>query len=262
VPDLHLVNQLTSSRIVIDWRGRLGVPGATDKQRRRNVISKNLRCNDQIRTSPIRLIDENDGQIGIIETKVAIQRAQVAGLDLVEVAPTSKPPVCRIMDYGKWKYAQRKKEAKSKSHQSELKEIRIKTPKIDSHDLEIKIEHAKGFLSRGDRVQFSLRFRGRELAHIDEGKKIFEDIKIGLSEIAKVEQDHRYEGKRITMLLSPAPKKKEVPPGAKTPATAGQPAAPGQPVAQPTGQPVAKPAAAPAAPAAPAPAGANQPGKG
>ena len=141
------------------------------------------------------------------------------------------------MDYGKWKYAQRKKEAKSKSHQSELKEIRIKTPKIDSHDLSIKVEHAKGFLDRGDRVQFSLRFRGRELAHIDEGKKIFEDIKVGLAEVAKIEQDYRYEGKRITMLLSPAPKKaKEV-----------KAAAPGQPA---TG---AAPAAAPAAPPAAAP---------
>jgi translation initiation factor IF-3 len=200
------------------------------------------------------LIDENDGQIGIIETKVAIDRAKVAGLDLVEVAPTSKPPVCRIMDYGKWKYAQRKKEAKSKSHQSELKEIRIKTPKIDSHDLSIKVEKAKDFLSRGDRVQFSLRFRGRELAHIDEGKKIFEDIKTGLGEVAKVEQDHRYEGKRITMLLSPAPKKKEGVPGVKAGAP-GQPAAPGQPVAQPAAKPAVAPAAAPAAVT-------NQPNKG
>ncbi len=110
----------------------------------------------------MRLIDENDQQVGIVEIADALTRARDAGLDLVEVAPLAKPPVCRIMDYGKWKYAQRKKERKSKTHRHEieLKEIRIKTPKIGQHDLKIKVDHARGFLSRGDRVQFVLRFRG------------------------------------------------------------------------------------------------------
>ena len=123
----------------------------------------------------------------------------------MEVAPLAKPPVCRIMDYGKWKYAQRKKEQKSKAHrhETELKEIRIKTPKIGENDLLIKVNRARGFLERGDRVQFTLRFRGRELAHIDEGQKVFQQIKTDLGEISKVDQDFRREGRRITMTLRP-----------------------------------------------------------
>ncbi len=142
-------------------------------------ISKNLRCNERIRISPIRLIDENDDQAGIVEVGDALERARNAGMDLVEVAPQSKPPVCRIMDYGKWKYAQRKKEQKAKAHrhETELKEIRIRTPKIGEHDLLIKVGRAREFLQRGDRVQFSLRFRSRELAHIDVGVEVFQRIK-------------------------------------------------------------------------------------
>ena len=165
--------------------------------------------NERIRISPIRLIDENDEQIGIVEVKEAQFRARDAGLDLVEVAPSARPPVCRIMDYSKWKYAQKKKERKSKAHrhETELKEIRIKTPKIGDHDLGIKVKHAREFLERGDRVQFSLRFRGRELAHIDEGQKIFQRIQELLSDIAKVDQGFRREGRRITMTLAPDAKK-------------------------------------------------------
>ena len=132
-----------------------------------------------------------------------------AGLDLVEVAPQAKPPVCRIMDFGKFKYSQRKKDQKSKAHrhETELKEVRIKTPKIGEHDLEIKINRAKKFLDRGDRVQFSLRFRGRELAHIDEGQKVFRHVIEALVEVAKVDQNYRREGRRITMTLAPLAKK-------------------------------------------------------
>jgi len=172
---------------------------------RRRALEKNLRVNEQIRISPIRLIDDNEGQIGIIEVRDALQRAREAGLDLVEVSPMSRPPVCRIMDYGKWKYAQRKKGQKSKAarKETELKEIRIKTPKIGDHDLEIKIGHAREFISRGDRVQFTLRFRGRELAHMDEGYRIFQHIREVLSDVAKVDQAPRAEGKRIAMVLTP-----------------------------------------------------------
>ncbi len=110
------------------------------------------------------------------------------------------------MDFGKFKYDLKKKEqkAKAKRHETELKEVRIKTPKIGDHDLGIKIKHAGEFLSRGDRVQFTLRFRGRELAHIDEGRNIFEKIKAGLADIAKVDQNYRFEGRRLTMTLAPA----------------------------------------------------------
>jgi translation initiation factor IF-3 len=172
------------------------------------AIASDFRVNGQIRISPIRLVDENDQQIGIVDTREAVQRAQQAGLDLVEVAPQAKPPVCRIMDYGKFKYQQRKKEQKSKAkrHETELKEIRIKTPKIGEHDLGIKIDRARKFLERGDRVQFSLRFRGRELAHIDEGQKVFAKIKEDLKDISKTDQDFRREGRRITMTLAPEKK--------------------------------------------------------
>ncbi len=130
--------------------------------------------------------------------------AQEVGLDLVEISPTATPPVCKIMDYGKHKYDLSKKEHKAKthSHQTELNEVRIKTPKIGIHDLLIKVERARTFLLRGDRVQFSLRFRGRELAHIDEGLKVFDRVKEELVDCATVDASRR-EGRRITMMLAP-----------------------------------------------------------
>ena len=177
-----------------------------------------------------------------MEVRDALQRARDCGLDLVEVAPQSRPPVCRIMDYGKWKYAQRKKEQKSKSHrhETELKEIRIKTPKIGDHDLGIKVQHAREFISRGDRVQFTLRFRGRELAHMDEGRRIFASIKQLLADVAKIDQDVRYEGKRISMTLAPhgaapltpppssRPRSQAAPPPRQAPAPTGGQSGPAQ----------------------------------
>jgi len=133
--------------------------------------------------------------------------AREAGLDLVEVVPTATPPVCRILDYGKYKYdlAKKQRQAKAHRHETELKEVRIRTPKIDKHDLMIKVERARGFLLRGDRVQFSLRFRGRELAHIDEGQRIFGLIEEALQDCGKVDRNRR-EGRRITMLIAPLTK--------------------------------------------------------
>jgi len=141
-----------------------------------------------------------------VPTKDALARAKEAELDLVEVAPQSDPPVCRIMDYGKWKYAQRKRDHKAKRHEPELKHIRIRTPKIGEHDLMIKVSHAREFLQRGDRVQFILRFRGRELAHIDEGQKVFQRIRQDLADVSRAELEFRREGRRITMLLVPGPR--------------------------------------------------------
>jgi len=202
-----------------------------------------LRCNERIRISPVRLIDQNDQQIGIVETRDALQMARDAELDLVEVAPQAKPPVCRIMDYGKWKYEQSKKERRSRAHRHEveLKEIRIKTPKIDPHDLGIKINHARDFLGRGDRVQFTLRFRGRELAHIDEGQRVFEYIRTELAELGKVEQFPRREGRRLTMMLAPTGKAQ---PKKPAPAPDGDAAVPAAEAAPP---PAAEPPAAEAA---------------
>jgi len=157
----------------------------------------------------VRLIDQNDEQIGIVETQDALARAREAQLDLVEVAPQSKPPVCRIMDYGKWRYAQSKKDRRSRAHRhdTELKTVRIRTPKIDGHDLGIKINRAREFLQRGARVQFTLRFRGRELAHIDEGEKVFQHIQSELGDLARPDRAFRREGRQITMVLVPLPGK-------------------------------------------------------
>lgn len=165
---------------------------------------KRLRINDQIRMSPIRLIDENNEQVGVIDLDDAKHRAREAQLDLVEVSPGSAPPVCRIMDYGKWKYAQKKKEQKAKSHakQSELKGVRLR-PKIDPHDLEIKVNKARDFLEDGDKVQFTMLFRGREMAHRDLGMQSMQRIVETLADIAKVESPPRMQGRRMTMLLSP-----------------------------------------------------------
>ena len=142
--------------------------------------------------------------MGIVDTRKAIEMARAVNLDLVEVAPNANPPVCRIMDFGKYKYDQKKKERRSRSkhHTVELKEVRIKTPKISQHDLHIKIDRARQFLQRGDRVQFSLRFRGREMAHVEMGKEIFENIKASLADVSKVERDMRLEGRRLVMVLS------------------------------------------------------------
>jgi translation initiation factor IF-3 len=169
--------------------------------------------------------------------------AREAGLDLVEVAPTARPPVCRIMDYGKWRYQQQKKEDKSRasSRAGQLKELKLRTVKIGDHDLQIKINHAREFLKEGNKVQFTLQFRGREVAHMDLGRDIFKKIKAELQLVSKVERDTKLEGRRMTLVLQPDHKT----PGAK-------PAAPKPTQVVPSVQrPMAAPAAAQAT-AAPA----------
>ncbi len=165
---------------------------------------KKLRVNEQIRISPIRLIDENEEQVGVIELDEARSRARDAELDLVEVAPQARPPVCRIMDYGKWKYQQKKKESKAKSHakQSELKEVRLR-PNIDDHDLSIKMAKARQFLGEGDKVQFTMLFRGRQMVHRDLALQLMQDLAADLGELAKIEAAPRLMGRRMTMMLAP-----------------------------------------------------------
>ena len=152
--------------------------------------------------------------------------AREAGLDLVEVAPTARPPVCRIMDYGKWRYQQQKKEDKSRasSRAGRLKQINIDTIRIGDHDLEIKINRAKDFLKEGNKVQFTLRFKGREMAHLDLGRGLFTKIKTELYLVSKVERDAKMEGKRMTLVLQPDHKDpSKVKPGeAEKSATMGQ----------------------------------------
>src|ERR1700677_4413143 len=145
-------------------------------------MSTQFRHNHEIRISPVRLINHLDEQVGIVTPSDALRMAQEAGLDLVEVAPTDKPPVCKILDYGKWRYQQQKKEDKARaaSRAGQLKELKLKTVKIGDHDLLIKINHAKEFLKEGNKVQFTLQFKGREMAHTELGRDIFTKIKTEL----------------------------------------------------------------------------------
>ena len=197
----------------------------------------------------MRLIDHNNQQVGIVEVRDAQLMAREAGLDLVEVAPQASPPVCRIMDYGKWKYSQRKKQQKSKAgrHETEMKEIRIRTPKIGVHDLMIKVNHAREFLERGDRVQFTLRFRGREMAHTEVGRDVLNKVKELLADIAKVDQDYRMERRVLTMTLAPLKQ------GGNKPKAPKPPKPPKPPKADADPAPEAPADDAPAAPADDAP---------
>src|SRR5215467_7731638 len=169
------------------------------------AISTNFRHNEQIRISPIFLINEKDEKVGSTPTNEALRRAREAGLDLVEVAPTARPPVCRIMDYGKWRYQQQKKEDKSRASNKggQLKELKLKTVRIGEHDLLIKINHAKEFLKEGNKVQFTLQFKGREMAHTELGRQLFIKIKQELFPVSKIERDAKMEGRRMTLVRQP-----------------------------------------------------------
>ena len=154
----------------------------------------------------MRLVDEENNQVGIIRTYDAITKAREVGLDLVEVAPTSDPPVCRIMDYGKWLYEQKRKHRESRrksiSHAGTLKEIRLR-PETDPHDLEIKLKHAREFLEKGHKVQFTVFFRGRQMLHKDKGYEKLDQITEAMEDMAKVERSCKMTGKRLTLMLVP-----------------------------------------------------------
>lgn len=140
--------------------------------------------------------------LGVIPTSQAMEKAREEGLDLVEVAPQEKPPVCRIMDYGKYRYEQSRKGAKQKVHQQKIKEIRVR-PKTGDHDIETKINQARKFLEHKDKVLVNVLFRGRELQHIEEGERIIKQILEGLADVCKVERAPMLEGKRMTAMLAP-----------------------------------------------------------
>jgi translation initiation factor IF-3 len=164
------------------------------------------RVNDRIRISPVRLIDENNEMVGVVETEIALRRAREAGLDLVEVAGNAVPPVCRIMDFGKYKYEQSKKEraTKAKTKTSELKEVRLgRSMKIDPHDISIRLEQARRFLLEGHKVQIVQNFRGREMLHKERGRHRMDEIVEQMSDVSKLEVPPRFMGRRITMILAP-----------------------------------------------------------
>lgn len=156
--------------------------------------------------SPIRLIGANGEQVGIVPTREALDRARELGLDLVEVAPTSRPPVCRIMDFGKYKYELSKKEkiAKKKQHAFQMKEMRFR-PKIDDHDFDFKTKHVREFLESGSKVKVFVQFRGREMAHQEFGHVIIQQIIKELADVAQLDVPPKMEGNMLSMVMSPRP---------------------------------------------------------
>lgn len=166
-----------------------------------SIISE-LMINEQIRDREIRLIGEDGEQLGIMSARDAMKLAREANLDLVKIAPTAKPPVCKIIDYGKYRYeqARREKEARKKQKTIEVKEIRL-SPNIDTNDLNTKVNQARKFVSGGNKVKVTVRFRGRELAHTAVGKTILEDFAQKLSDIAVIDKPAKLEGKSMVMFL-------------------------------------------------------------
>ena len=166
-----------------------------------SIISE-LMINVQIRDREIRLIGEDGEQLGIMSARDAMKLAREANLDLVKIAPTAKPPVCKIIDYGKYRYeqARREKEARKKQKTIEVKEIRL-SPNIDTNDLNTKVNQARKFVSGGNKVKVAVRFRGRELAHTAVGKTILEDFAQKLSDIAVIDKPAKLEGKSMVMFL-------------------------------------------------------------
>ena len=159
--------------------------------------------NEQIRDREIRLIGEDGEQLGIMSAREAMKIAQEAELDLVKIAPAAKPPVCKIIDYGKYKYeqARKEKEAKKKQKTVEVKEVRL-SPNIDTNDMNTKINNAKKFISKGNKVKVTLRFRGREMAHVQQSKHILDDFAETLADVAVVEKPAKMEGRAMSMVLA------------------------------------------------------------
>ncbi len=162
------------------------------------------RVNEEIRVPQVRLIDQEGEMIGVMSAREALMRAYDAGLDLLEISPNAVPPVCKILDYGKYKYEQQKKanEARKKQKIVEIKEVKVR-PNIDDHDYDVKMRAMKSFIGEGDKVKVTLRFRGREMAHQDLGIKVLERIRQELGETIKVEQMPRLENRQMIMVLAP-----------------------------------------------------------
>lgn len=182
------------------------------------------------------MIDEEGQQVGVVNTYDAQQMAEERGLDLVEVAPNADPPVCRLMDYGKYLYEQSKKEREARKNQKivETKEVQI-TPSTDSHDIEVKSKRAREFLGEGHKVKFTMKFRGRQLAHQDIGVRMLEDIVETLRDVAVVEVRPTSEGRRITMIVAPQANKSGNKPKAEKPAAnVERPAVPAEAPSEPS----------------------------
>jgi translation initiation factor IF-3 len=176
---------------------RYGPLSTNDRERR-------VRVNRQIRISPVRVIDDKGEQMGVLPVEEALAIAQERGLDLVEVAPMARPPVVKIMDYGKFKFEEAKaaRAAKKKQHVIHLKEVKMR-PGIDDHDFDFKTRHAREFLADGNKVKVTMMYRGRQMAHIELGREVLDRVAAELKDIAKIEQDPRLEGRNMSMVLAP-----------------------------------------------------------
>jgi translation initiation factor IF-3 len=168
------------------------------------VQKEGPRVNDEIRSREVQLIDQTGHNHGTLEFRDAMALATEAGLDLVEIAPNSVPPVCKVMDFGKYKFQAQKKAAEARKKQKvvEVKEIKLR-PMIDDHDYDVKMRAMRRFFDEGDKVKVTLRFRGREMAHQELGAKLLNRLKDDVQPIAKVEQEPKYEGRQIVMVLAP-----------------------------------------------------------
>ena len=172
------------------------------------ISSKELQINDEIRDKELRIIDTDGSQLGIMSANDALDKAAEKNLDLVKISPMAKPPVCKIMDYGKYRFeqAKREKEAKKNQHIVDIKEIGLSL-NIDTHDFNTKQGHAKRFIGEGDKVKVSIRFRGREMGHPELGFEIMRKFADSCSEFANVEKAAKLEGRNMLMFLAPKPKK-------------------------------------------------------
>jgi len=170
-------------------------------------INDKLRVNRQIRISPVRVITPDGEQAGIIPIERAMEMAEELGLDLVEVAPTARPPVCRIMDYGKYKYEEQRqaREARKRQHHVQIKEVKMR-PGIEDHDFEFKTRHARRFLEEGNKVKLTMMFRGRQMAHPEFGRQVLDRVSSLLQDVSKVEQHPQLEGRSMVMVLAPTAK--------------------------------------------------------
>jgi translation initiation factor IF-3 len=162
------------------------------------------RINEEIRAKEVQLIDSTGDNKGVVDFQTAMGMAEAAGLDLVEISPNTTPPVCKILDFGKYKFQAQKKAAEARKKQKvvEIKEIKLR-PMIDDHDYDVKMRSMKRFFEEGDKVKITLRFRGREMAHQELGYKLLDRVKVDTGPIAKVESEPRFEGRQMVMLLAP-----------------------------------------------------------
>ncbi|MEA4883075.1 MAG: translation initiation factor IF-3 [Clostridia bacterium] len=167
-------------------------------------MGRELFINEEIRAREVRVVDENGEQLGILQLRDALRVAAERNLDLVEVAPTARPPVCRIMDFGRFKYEQSKRdrEARKKQHIVSIKEVRM-TPKIEDHDFSVKTKNAEKFLRDGDKVKVTVRFRGREIVHADIARKLLQELAATVTEVGAVEREPKVEGRNMIMILTP-----------------------------------------------------------